>query len=153
MSSFRDLEPDQMGYLAPDPPIRPAVRAGLGQLRSGCFVMPYGWQFSPGWIAGFQSAPGFSSQSSGRPPLMRRVNSAARSGYAFVSGKLRSVPAALFHLFREHPVPCRSLWDPKGRVFPAQFLAGQRHFLFTQRRAVRLFLLCSASRSRWWCGR
>ena len=58
----------------------------------------------------------------------------------FVGSKLL-VPGLLrfFTCFASIPGPVDLFWDLKGRVFPAQFLAGQRHFLFTQRRAVRLF--------------
>ena len=47
-----------------------------------------------------------------------------------------------FPFFASIPCPVNFFRDLKGRVMPAQFLTGQRHFLFTQRGAVRFFFTC-----------
>ncbi|MNI94688.1 hypothetical protein D3C73_1528280 [compost metagenome] len=44
-----------------------------------------------------------------------------------------------FAFFPRVPGPINLFGDVKGGMMPAQILAGQRHFFFTQCRAVRLF--------------
>jgi hypothetical protein len=141
ISSFSDFEPDQMVRLLGARSAEPPSSSGrMGPMAFRVFCDAYGWQFLPGWTADFQSAPGFWL------PVVRQsaAHAAGKLGgqvrvRLFVGGKFL-VPGVLrFFAASRASQACRSLLGSQMRVFPAQFLPGQRHFLFAQRRAVRLF--------------